>query len=221
MPAPSQPIHIDALTRGRPFCAGLLLIYRRRLVFTLSKPKRWERTGGAIRIPLACVGGGQEPGESIVECAAREAREEIGCEVRLKAAAQTCWVDLSGESALCRTIDAIAPVMFQLQPGPATPFKAGLPAGPVLYVAHYLAEPLAEPFPSDVPALIEFSAAEIPSVLAGVRLDEVIRAGAALKERTELPRAACLFAPIDSSEARLLQMVRDGAIRPDEIDLER
>jgi hypothetical protein len=118
-------------------------------------------------------------------------------------------VDLQGKVTVCQPSDAIAPLLFQWQPGPGVPYKDGLPVGPILYVAHYLAEPLAEPVPCDVPALIEFSASDISTLQAGVRLSEAIQAGMVLKERSSIPREAFVCVPPGSSEARLLQMVQD------------
>ena len=70
-----QPCGLDvaALTEGQPFCAGVVLMVDGRLVLTLNHDHLPAALSGtALRV--GGVGGGQEAGETIRECAMREAR---------------------------------------------------------------------------------------------------------------------------------------------------
>lgn len=60
-----------------------------RLVFAISKPAYWETRHGKLYISFEAVGGGLEAGETLVDCAKREAREEASCEIQLHSAHRT------------------------------------------------------------------------------------------------------------------------------------
>jgi ADP-ribose pyrophosphatase YjhB (NUDIX family) len=209
----SQRTHIEQQTQGQPFCAGLILRYGDLLIFTLAKKRRWETTErGDIYIPVACPGGGQEVGESILDCARREGLEEVGQAVRLQHSPQTFHIDLDGEVTVIEALDSLAPFVFHIRSGPKYPYKPGLPIGEFLYVAHYLAELSAEPTPVDVPAIIGFTRSLIPTLLKGIQVKRAVATGMCLWRRDSIPESASLLVPEGSSEERILKMIHQGLL---------
>jgi 8-oxo-dGTP pyrophosphatase MutT (NUDIX family) len=181
-----QPCGLDvaAVTEGAPFCAGVILMVDGRFVLTLNHDHLpAELEGAALRI--GGVGGGQEPGETIWQCAAREAREEIGCEVRLVSASHTYLRENEGALRRARCRDEIAPLLFEWGPNktPDEPYAPGLPTGPLLYGAMFLAQPLGSIHPADVEALLLISPTTWPLIAVQATLRELMADGATLIER--------------------------------------
>jgi 8-oxo-dGTP pyrophosphatase MutT (NUDIX family) len=141
-------LDVNALTTGAPLCAGVIVSRGNALLVTLNSdglPPELEndtwRIGG--------VGGGQEPGETIVACAAREAHEELCTPVRLRSSPVTYFQDVeTGECRRVRCTDLCAPLLLQRKrsPTPERPFRAGLPTGLEIYSGVYLAADV----PSDI-----------------------------------------------------------------------
>jgi 8-oxo-dGTP pyrophosphatase MutT (NUDIX family) len=187
---PPCGLDIVALTTGRPFCAGVVMMVDQRLVLTLNHdhlPGTLE--GAALRV--GGVGGGQEPGETIWECAAREAREEVGCDVKLVRAPRTYLRELpDGMSRPARCRDELAPLLFEwgANKSPDQPYAPGLPTGPLLYGAMFLARPLDEIQPRDVEGLLLISPPMWSLIDAQATLRELVDAGAKLLEREPLDR---------------------------------
>ena len=135
-------LHLAELTRGQPFCAGLLLVHRGRLVLTLND----DHVAADVPRPayrVGAVGGGQEVGENIWECALREAHEEVGVALDLVPSPVTRFYDW--EERELRPVDhvedEIAPLVVHRweNPHPDVPYKPGLPVGPYVYGADFLA----------------------------------------------------------------------------------
>jgi len=214
-------LDVAAVTAGQPFCAGVVLMAEGRLVLTLNRdhlPPELE--GTALRV--GGVGGGQEPGESIWGCAAREAREEVSCDVKLLTAPCTYLRGNDGARALrrARCRDEIAPLLFEWGPNrtPDEPYAPGLPTGPLLYGAMFLAQPLGPIHPGDVEGLLLISPATWSLVDEQATLRELAEAGAMLIEREpmkldtplwafpeESMRAVCELAARDPELLRLLR----------------
>jgi 8-oxo-dGTP pyrophosphatase MutT (NUDIX family) len=204
----SAHLELAELTRGQPFCAGVVLWHRRRMVFALAKPSRWAPAAdGWTGIDVMCVGGGQEVGETVEECARREALEETGRPVLLRSAARTRWRGLDGTVSEVRLADPIAPLAVELRPGPRSAYRPGLPTGPVLYVVHYLADLLDAPVPGDVPALIEVPVGVAPGLRSRLTVREALDRGVVLHERQPVPREAVLVTPPNSPEWSFVGMV--------------
>jgi ADP-ribose pyrophosphatase YjhB (NUDIX family) len=135
-------LHLAELTRGQPFCAGLLLVHRGRLVLTLND----DHVAPGVPRPavrVGAVGGGQEPGETIWECALREAHEEVSAGVDLVPAPFTRFFDWEEREprVVEHVEDELAPLVVHRweRPNPDVPYKPGLPVGPYLYGADFLA----------------------------------------------------------------------------------
>ncbi|SFG09676.1 NUDIX domain-containing protein [Planifilum fulgidum] len=136
---------IASLTRNQPFCAGVILAKGRCLLLTLNadgvpetlKGTAW-RVGG--------VGGGQEPGETVWDCALREAREEAFAEVELIPSPSTYFHNMdTGAIRRIRVRDPVPPLLFSrtVNPRPDRPYAPGLPTGPFIHFALFLSRPKA------------------------------------------------------------------------------
>jgi 8-oxo-dGTP pyrophosphatase MutT (NUDIX family) len=200
---PPCGLDVAALTTGQPFCAGVILMVDGRLVLTLNRdhlPPELEST--ALRV--GGIGGGQEPGETIWECAVREAGEEVGCEIELVSASRTYLRDLSnGTMRLTRCRDDIAPLLFEwaTRSDPA-PYAPGLPAGPTLYGAMYLARPRGQLQPTDVEGLLLVSPRGWAHIDRQATLRETLEDDASLVEREPIPRETRLWSfPEESMRA--------------------
>jgi 8-oxo-dGTP pyrophosphatase MutT (NUDIX family) len=191
-----QPCGLDvaATTAGQPFCAGVILMVEGRLVLTLNRDHLpTELESSALRV--GGVGGGQEAGETIWECAAREAREEIGCDVKLVSAPRTYLRENGGALRRARGRDEIAPLLFEWSPNktPDRPYAPGLPKGPLLYGAMFLARPVGTIRPGDVEGLLLISPAIWSLIVEQATLGELVEAGATVVEREPLARELRLW----------------------------
>lgn len=139
----SDGSNIEKLTQGQPFCAGVVLVRDGKVAVTLNEDGL-PHAAPAGMLRIGGVGGGQEPGETLPECALREAKEELGTErVTLKDAGKTFIHDMdTDEIAAIRCSDRIAPFLLQRRtsPNPHRPYKPGLPTGPYIYYGLYLGE---------------------------------------------------------------------------------
>ncbi len=192
-------LRLGELTDGQPFCAGLLLVHRGRLVLTLND----DHIGPDVPRPalrVGAVGGGQEPGENIWECALREAHEEVEIPVDLVPAPLTRFYDW--EERELRPVehveDEVAPLVVHRweRPNPDVPYKPGLPTGPYLYGADFLARAgdALDPRPGDDLAGLLLLPLDAWSVLAGEPTVESVRAAGveAIRAR-ELPAGVRLW----------------------------
>jgi 8-oxo-dGTP pyrophosphatase MutT (NUDIX family) len=191
---PPCGLDVAAVTAGQPFCAGVIAMVAGRLVVTLAR----DHAPGDGFIRVGGVGGGQEPGETVVECALREAREELGVDVELVSSPRTYIDDLDGHVRAARCTDPMRPLVFWSTPRPdPRPHGPGLPEGPTLYGAMYLARLDREPEPGDVDALLLTTASEASWRLVeqGTTLGEALDADCRLIERAPLARDLRLWAP--------------------------
>lgn len=136
-------LDITELIRGRPFCAGVLVIEDGSLLTTLSSVHgpAFEQDGREWWV--GGVGGGQEPGEDPWTTAIREAAEELAVDTKLLTSSVTYVQDLDTSASWATTsANKIAPFAVQRisNADPARPFKPGVPAGPYTYFALFLAQ---------------------------------------------------------------------------------
>ena len=90
----------DLVPGGGRRRAGIFARHEGQFLFVGERTQRAEGDLACIR-----VGGGCRPEESLTDCARREAREEIGCEVSLQHSHQTFVVDERG-SVTVYSLDA-------------------------------------------------------------------------------------------------------------------
>ncbi|HEX6121662.1 MAG TPA: NUDIX domain-containing protein [Ktedonobacterales bacterium] len=208
-----EPLDVARLTAGQPFCAGVVIVEDGRLLVTLNTD--WlpaELDGTAWRV--GGVGGGQEPGETISECALREAREELCAEVARIPADTTYYHDLdTGELAPVRCVDLVPPLLFQRRRNaqPEVPFRPGLPAGPYTYLALYLAtlpNPAVIQPGDDVEGLLYVPLTEWDLLTTMPTLQDALRCGARLIERQPLDRGRRLYLRDDESATVVASLLR-------------
>ncbi|MDQ3874997.1 MAG: NUDIX domain-containing protein [Actinomycetota bacterium] len=188
-------VSVVDVTTGAAFTAGVLVLADDRLVLTLNRDHLPSGLGGGAWLRVGGVGGGQEPGETIAECALREAEEELGTPVELVGSSVTYRADSDGLTRL-RATDALAPLLFAhtVRSDPR-PFAPGLPSGHDLYSAIYLGRMRHGPRPcQDEVAGLLLLPRDLWTLLEGnPRVDEAIEAGAAIVEAEPLAGDARLW----------------------------
>lgn len=204
--AQTIPVCVDVLrlTTSQPFCAGVVLCDGDRVLVTLNPdglPP--DQLGCALRI--GGVGGGQEPGETILDCAHREAREELSISAAALLSSPVTYVHDLGSGQRGRAVcgDVPAPLLFQRKrrPQPDIPYRPGLPTGPYVYFALYLArQPDVPPHPGDdVRALLWLPFAVCASLAGSVSLGALLDQRASLVSYQPLPCDTLLWMPPEES----------------------
>ncbi|PTX58323.1 NUDIX domain-containing protein [Melghirimyces profundicolus] len=141
VPGPKDPLDVAALTNNQPFCAGVVLLREGRILATLN-PDGLPESLQSTTCRIGGVGGGQEPGETLKECALREAEEETTVKVELIHSPSTFFHDMdTGLVSEITVRDVPAPVLLERMTDsrPNTPYRPGLPTGPYIYFGQFLA----------------------------------------------------------------------------------
>jgi hypothetical protein len=199
-----ESLNVHHLTSHQPFCAGVVLIYRDCLVVTLNTDGLPSGPPGDDRWRVGGVGGGQEPEETIWECALREAREELCNEVELVTSRCTYFHDIdSGDLYEVACSDNTAPLLLERQSNfyPYTPYRPGLPTGPYTYFGIFLARlkgDIIQPG-DDVEGLLLIPLALWSVLLQQPALGTMLQHGANVIERESLPRTRKLWVSPDES----------------------
>jgi 8-oxo-dGTP pyrophosphatase MutT (NUDIX family) len=208
----SSRVSVRAVTDHNPFCAGVLIVRGGRLLCTLGseglpapeKDSHW-RVGG--------VGGGQEPGEDIWQCALREALEELGNSVRLVPSPVTYMHDLdTNELTVVQSVDAPAPFCLQRlrNADPAKPFRPDLPCGPFtyygLFLAHVGADAELRPG-DDAELLLDIPLSGWQALRNTPTLRDVLAAGADVIATREVDPDARLWLPPKESLATIAPLL--------------
>lgn len=194
----TEHLNIHHVTHNQPFCAGVILLQHNCLLTTLNTDGLPPAMAANQAWRVGGVGGGQEPGETIWECAQREAREELSTTVELISAPTTYFHDIdSGEIRPIHCTDTIAPFLLQRQSNlyPYTSYRPGLPAGPYTYFGLFLAQlpPVAIQPGDDVAGLL-FVPLDAWSLLQQQPpLESLLQEGARLVEKERLPRSRQLW----------------------------
>lgn len=198
-------IDVGALTANQPFCAGVVWVRNGRVAATLNPDGIPAHLGeGLLRI--GGVGGGQEPDETLMECALREAKEELGSEaVRLVSSRITFFHDMdTGDITEVACTDPTAPFLLQRASSkhPDKPYRPGLPVGKYVYFGTYLAElDEARINPEDDVAGLLFVPLEKWPLLEkeSLTLGDLLDAGVGLLESHPLARQTRLWMPDNES----------------------
>jgi len=177
-----------SLTGGRPFCAGIVIERGGRVLATLSAGNVAARDADGRSWLVGGVGGGQEPGENLWECARREAREELGLPVELVSAPVSYLHDISDNTLYqTRSIDQPAPLVLQRlkNADPAKPFKPGNPAGHYTYLALFLArlsesDAVFRPADDDIAALVWIPLKHWAALENGLSWERLMTLGASI-----------------------------------------
>jgi hypothetical protein len=212
-PEPPEPFCLEDHVAALPFCGGVVAWQRGRMVFTLAKTKDWRLTSTGRRVvPIAWVGGGQEPGETVRQCAAREATEELGCAVELFSAGRTHWFRDQRRVPGWPLLDEVRPLLVERRTSDGQPYKPGHPAGPEVWVAVYECALAGAPSAADVPGILSVGREQVTAIEQGISLDEAHRCGMVIELRDELPGGSLLRLRAGGPETLLAGLWLDGLI---------
>lgn len=151
-------------------------------LFELQKSHKWRHgDGGAPIIGIGCIGGRLEVGETPREALFREAMEEIGCAVELRAPSARVAVDPRGaiRDLAHDEGDPWASLYWEEErPG----FMPGA------RVAVFYGKPQGIPWPVDLPAILAMPASALPILWSGGgTIQQFIEMGCRLRERIPIP----------------------------------
>jgi 8-oxo-dGTP pyrophosphatase MutT (NUDIX family) len=208
-----EPVCIDELTNNQPFCAGVILFRKNKIITTLNTDGIPDQHDNDV-LRIGAVGGGQEPGESIEECAIREAAEELHISdynIELIHSKVTYYNDMdTGEVEKIQCTDKISPFLFQRQinPHPKTPYKPGLPVGQYIYYSLYIGRILNEDiFPGDDVEGLLLVPLDHWEQLNQSKLEDVL-GNHELIERKKIDRKTILYTPTNESFNMAIPLIR-------------
>jgi len=166
---------------------GLVLCHRGCFVFACGQEIYWQQG----TVPIIGVGGKREPGESFAQAVMREAHEEAGVGIEIRASRQT-W--LFRPDAAPSTVDIEdRPRPLYIWDRPIT-LGAGVPARPYFCVV-YQGVTRGDPAPSgEIPALVYVTRRGVQLLARGlpVKLAELLETGSSLQPVTDIPENAHL-----------------------------
>lgn len=143
----------DLIPPGAETGAGLALEHRGRYLFMLAG-RRHVREGEASF--FAGIGGHREPGEDWLQCAHREAQEELGAEVEIGSAPETLYIPHEGVPWVAGVEDTPRPLaIYELWNPPGVPWnRRG--EGYTYYIVVYQAtlDGAFQPQPGDLEAIL-------------------------------------------------------------------
>jgi ADP-ribose pyrophosphatase YjhB (NUDIX family) len=214
IPACSELDRLCGPHNWRVIGVSALVYYQESAYLEVAKPAAWQADApGGILVPLTCIGGHLEPGETLLDCLAREAREEIGVALRVQGARETRLIfddQLRPESYA----DGDDPLPWL--------YTVGLNRRPdaardvrYLVIVTYLAHALGTPTPSDVFALLAVPQNALRDALpAGPLPWRALcrQSRATLLLTAELPAGARLAPALT---ARSIRLLLEAGISPD------
>jgi 8-oxo-dGTP pyrophosphatase MutT (NUDIX family) len=182
------------------------LVYDRHHAYLeIGGPRHWRTEADAVVALLGCIGGHLEPGEHLLDCLAREAREEIGIALRVIDAPATHLV--FRDRLLPETDhagDAPRPWLCTVGPN-RLPDATG--DAKYLVIVTYLAEALAKPSLRDLFGLIAVPRDALHQALPSEPTPwrtYCRTAGATLSLSAPLPPSAHLLPALTARSIRLL-----------------
>lgn len=178
---------IELIPPGAETGTGLALEHRGCYLFDLAG---WPYVSPSGETFFAGIGGHCEPGESWLECAEREAREELGCAVCIRGATQTFCIGRDLAPRPVAVDDEPRPLcIYELWNPPEAPWnKRGV--GYVYHVVVYAAalDEDVSPHPVDVDALLWLTPKQASRTLSEtLTLQALLDDGAAVEAREPLP----------------------------------
>lgn len=209
--------YIDELVAGQPFCSGVIVWQDDRMVFTVGKAKDWtqESCESSVVAPISWVGGGQELGESPMQCAAREGIEEIGGDLVLYDSSETFWFQDGKPVTGARLRDLCRPSVVLLYASSGEPYKTGLPAGPFVWVALYQATANKPLQPVDVPGLLLVTLTDLPMLMAGISVAQCHKMGIPIMLKDELADDLVLRLRRGGPEQTMIDLWQQGRLNLD------
>ena len=196
----SEPIN-------EPMCAGVIISRKKRVLFSLGTQDRWREIDGKVHIPVSGIGGGQEPGESFIDCARREAEEELGCPVILMHSPTTYVQNEHGQMEAERFQAMPAPLFYhRRERDKNAPYADDLPAGNIVHLGAFRARlDSTELAPKDIPAVIWIKPDSLAQFLKGVAVKDLSLIGAELITSTDIADDAVLYIEPNGTEEFMLK----------------
>ena len=149
---------------------------------------------------MGCIGGTVEEGETIGDTLAREAFEEIGCEIAYARSTRPFSLDPTGAVSFLSPQSVPEGVQFVWE-GNDPGFIAGGK------VAVYVGTAIGHAEPRDLPALVQLEPELFYALDQGpIAIQDVEQRGGILQERQRIPRSA-LLTP-EGTASRLLELRR-------------
>jgi 8-oxo-dGTP pyrophosphatase MutT (NUDIX family) len=207
-------LSIAEITNNQPFCAGVVLTRENGVLVTLNTdglPQGMEHTAWRV----GGVGGGQEPGETVWDCALREAKEELSTEVSLLHSPVTYFHDKdTGQLQQISVTDHPAPLLLEriTNPNPSKPYAPGLPTGPYIYFALFLGEleDWSKVWPGDdVKGLLLCPIDLWHQLERVVELSKLVEVGAKVIGPSDLDLSRRLWLPQDESFSVVVRILKE------------
>lgn len=177
----------DLIPPGAETGAGLALQHRGRYLFMLAGMR--HHLDGESTF-CAGIGGHCEPGETWLECARREAREELRAQVRIDSAPATAYIGRDGSVRPVAVDDEPRPLgIYELWNPPGAPWNKRA-QGYVYYIVIYCAtlDDAVQPEPGDLDAILWLTPAQLEAIAqAPASLGSLLEGGAEVRTRGPLP----------------------------------
>lgn len=171
---------------------GIIIPFKDKYVFAIGNEKFWKKDGSNLIITYTAVGGNLERGESFLDSARREAKEEIGVEIELVSSPNTLIFNLDNmKRRIAKSKDRVRPVIV---------YNKTLSSKERLYVYVYLSNPLKATPRSymEVPSLLLLHKYQMIAK-EDKKLEDLLSEGGEIVERRSIPRDAILK-PFGSAE---------------------
>lgn len=188
-----ESIDVRHVTTNQPFYAGVILIHQGQLVITLHTDNvSTQRAQQSTVYRVMGIGGGQEPEETIWECAIREVREKLQLQVQLRPSSIMYFHEVdTGEIYPVQCLNTTPPFLLERQSNlyPYMPLRPGSPVGPYTYFGIFLTEIL-QPItpPNNIEGILYIPLKLWSTLLQQPTLETILQQGATLLEHTTLPR---------------------------------
>jgi len=184
--------------------SSLIVQEKGNYLFALERDAR-----GASTVYCYGLGGHKREVESWIECAEREAQEEIGTRIELLSSKATYYINRHGELEEIGVDEEVIPLLLCEMPFPAeAPWNPRREEEWIYYIVAYRARLCQAPTPLDIEGLISLSEAQIRQAAEGeATLGNLLDDGARLWEREPIPRETKLI-PVGTAWAlsRLLAL---------------